>query len=119
MEVIAETTVPQSVTTDLLSWPEGSPATSAWMLGSGSAGLVEVVQIPPALSTEVSPGLGLVTFATPALEARLETCRVRGQVTSRLHEFHPNPTTSVSAAITRVGGIPFELVRYERDDRGG
>jgi hypothetical protein len=83
------------------------------MLGSGTAGLVEVIRIPDEVKPIVKPGYGLMTFATPNLEEWLDQCRARGHRLSNLHKFQPSSTTSVSTAVTWVGGIPFELVRYE------
>jgi hypothetical protein len=94
-----------------LGWPSEQCVTEAAVIGEGP-GMLEVILIPPALRPDVSPGVSMLSVATPNLEHRTDLAREAG--------FEPQPAFTANgadgAAITvsqvQVGGVGYELVRF-------
>ena len=92
-------------------WPPND-GTVAVLYGTQPAGLVEVVAIPEELRGVVAPGMWLVSFAAPDLEARVAAARAQGvEVTD---PYRTVGEVDLTAAFATVGGIGFELVRFEK-----
>jgi hypothetical protein len=108
------TFVPGDVAEEFLAWPTGNAGGSAVILGSGSRGLVEVVDIPPELRDSVQAGSGLISFIVPDLEQRLEQARSHGYRTGEIRQFMLNEATTCSAALVTAGDLTFELFRIEQ-----
>ncbi len=82
------------------------------MLGQGPGGLVEVIEIPKALRGTVEPGFALASFSIPDLEARVDLCRARGiEVSDPIRT--KNEVLDLSGSVAKVGGLAFELLRFE------
>lgn len=99
---------------DILSWPTASNQdVMLSMVGDTPHGLVEVIEIPNDLLSEVDPGIALMSVAVKDVEGVLDECRRRQYVCQ-------GPRTVISATmhltvgIVRVGGLVFELVRFEK-----
>jgi hypothetical protein len=98
--------------TDALTWYPGSPAPIATILGADSSGTIDVVPLPPELEGRLSPGTTAISFAVDDLEARVAACRAAGlDVTVAPH--HPVGAAELSFAVVAVGGLEFELVRFD------
>lgn len=98
----------------ILSWPRASTQdVTLSMVGDSPHGLVEVIEIPDDLLGEVDPGIALMSVAVKDVEGVLDECRRRRYVCQ-------GPRTVLSATmhltvgIVRVGGLVFELVRFEK-----
>jgi hypothetical protein len=96
-----------------LGWPEGHEGTRGVFVGE-RPGLLEIVEIPPALRGIVAPGVGKVTYATADVEgvaARLEEAgrHVRGPI--RFSDPEGGDYALVQAAL---GGVLFEAQRVTR-----
>jgi catechol 2,3-dioxygenase-like lactoylglutathione lyase family enzyme len=91
-------------------WPPNG-GTEAVMYGSGAAGLVEVIAIPEELRGSVSAGVWLVSFATPDIDGVVSATRARGLSASE--PYRTAGEVQLTASFATVGGIAFELVRFE------
>ena len=118
MPVQSEMWLPGSHTASMLQWPDGNEGASALMLGSGPAGLVEVVSIPASLAGVAQPGIGMLSFAVRDLAGTVERCRNLGLAVSEISRVRSSGV-DVSVATVTAGGIKFELVRFEAGGRGG
>jgi len=109
LEVTGELHAPGDSTSAILGWPENDGADGT-MLGRGPGGLVEVIAIPDELRGTVEPGFAVISFAMPDLEDRVEACRTRGiAVSDVIH----TESLGLSGAVAHVGGLGFELLRFE------
>jgi catechol 2,3-dioxygenase-like lactoylglutathione lyase family enzyme len=114
LELTGRLRAPGDATSTILGWPENDGA-EGWMLGKGSGGLVEVIRIPDELRGRVEPRFALISFATPDLEARVEQCRERGiAVTDPIRT--KGEGLDLSGSVATVGGLAFELLRFEAPD---
>jgi catechol 2,3-dioxygenase-like lactoylglutathione lyase family enzyme len=110
LEVTGRLVAPGDATTAILGWPENDGA-EGWMLGQGPGGLVEVIRIPDELRDRVTPGFALISFATPDIEGIVERCREHGvAVAEPVH----TPSLGLTGTVATVGGLAFELLRFER-----
>jgi catechol 2,3-dioxygenase-like lactoylglutathione lyase family enzyme len=91
-------------------WPPNG-GTEAVMYGTQPAGLVEVIAIPEELRAVVRPGPWLVSFAAPDIDARIDAAR--GQGLEHTEPYRTVGDVRLTASFTTVGGIPFELVRFD------
>ena len=111
MEVQMSFRVPGEVLETTLGWPPSDGA-DVTMLGSGSAGLVEVLDVPEHLRDVAPEGLAALSFLTDDYEA-VQT-RARG---------FANDVTSLETGVPGVdlffctmGGVPIEFMgSYEAD----
>lgn len=116
LELTGRLRAPGDATSTILDWPENDGA-EGWMLGTGSGGLVEVIRIPEELRGRVQPTFALISFATPDLEARVDQCRGRGiEVTDPIRT--KGDGLDLSGSVARVGGLAFELLRFEATSPG-
>jgi catechol 2,3-dioxygenase-like lactoylglutathione lyase family enzyme len=111
LDVVDRMNLPADVTAPFLGWPEGHPG-EATMLGTGSKGLIEIVALPEPLAGQIRPGLALITFAVPDLEERVAAALDAGYQVSDIHTFKVNDAIEVAMAVVTVGGVSFELIRY-------
>lgn len=105
---------PPAVTSSMFGWPADNPGSVGARYGAGPNGLVEVMSIPAELKGTVTPGLGFATFTVKDLEACLDDCRRLGFDVGAVGRFDPTAEVGLAAALVTVGGVVFELVRYER-----
>lgn len=111
LELTGELRAPGDATSTILGWPENDGA-QGWMLGRGQGGLVEVIRIPDELRGQVEPRFALISFATPDLEDRVQECRNRGiDVSEPIRT--KGEGMDLSGAVATVGGLAFELLRFE------
>jgi catechol 2,3-dioxygenase-like lactoylglutathione lyase family enzyme len=103
---------PSEAATHILGWPAGNPGVKGAMLGRGPGGIVEVIGIPPELRATVPAGFALISFATPDLEDRVEHCRAAGIEVSDVIRTQ-GEGLDLSGAVAKVGGLSFELLRFE------
>ncbi|HUR09140.1 MAG TPA: hypothetical protein VM347_41830 [Nonomuraea sp.] len=103
--------LPAEITGPFLGWPTGHSA-AATMVGTGSKGLIEVVTLPESLPPQIQPGLALITFAVTDLEERVAAAVEAGFHVSDIRTFKVNDAIEVSMAVVTVGGVSFELIRY-------
>jgi hypothetical protein len=88
-----------------LSWEAGSPALISTLLGSGSAGTIEIVPLPAELRGRLTPATTSISFAVDDLDARVTACRAAGlDVTVGVG------AGDLSYAVVAVAGLEFELV---------
>lgn len=111
LEALDRMNLPAEVTAPFLGWPTGHPA-DATMVGAGSRGLIEVVALPQDLAEQIRPGLALITFAVTDLEDRVAAAIQAGYQVSDIRTFKVNDAIEVSMAVVTVGGLSFELIRY-------
>lgn len=102
---------PPESCTAILGWPDDNPGADGTMLGEGPGGIVEVIQIPDSIADSVEPTIALASFATQDIEAQLAACAERGIETSELIE---TEELGMAGAVAHVGGLDFELIRFER-----
>lgn len=110
----SEVSLPGPQTTSLLGWPAGNAGAGGVLVGSGPAGLVEVVSLPPALSGVVQPGIAMLSFAVRDLVGAVARCRTIGLAVGDITRVRARGV-DVSAAVVTAGGIRFELVRFESE----
>jgi catechol 2,3-dioxygenase-like lactoylglutathione lyase family enzyme len=91
-------------------WPPSDGA-DVVMYGTAPAGIVEVIAIPDELRGRVAPGIWLVSFATSDVDAAVAAARARGFEAS--DPYAVTGDVSLTASFATVGGIPFELVRFD------
>ena len=94
---------------ETLSWDAGTPALIGTILGTGSAGTIEVVRLPAELRGRLSPGTTAISLAVDDLEARVVACRAAGLDVS----VAPETTGGLSCAVVAVAGLEFELVQFD------
>jgi hypothetical protein len=94
-----------------LGWPEEHGATRGAVVGSRQ-GMLELVEIPPALRESVRPGVANFSFATRDVEGAVATFREQGLDVRGPFDFdNIGGGTSTFAHIV-AGGVPFEVIRY-------
>lgn len=111
MEVQHSFRVPGQILESTLGWPpsEGADVT---ILGTGMAGLVEVLDVPEPLRATVPEGLAALSFMTDDYSATLNRAReFAGKVTA-LDVGVPG----VELFICTMGGVPMEFMgSYQAD----
>lgn len=111
LEVAFKFTAAGPTVSAMLGWPEG-PDPTVRLFGSGEAGLVEVMAVPEPIQEAVSPGIAMISFLVADLEARVERCRELGLKATDIVRVQYGDV-DVSVASVSVGGLRFELYRYE------
>ncbi|MGH9009359.1 MAG: VOC family protein [Acidimicrobiia bacterium] len=90
-----------------LSWEAGSPALISNLLGPDSAGMIELMPLPPELGGRLVPGTTSISFAVDDLDERVAACRAAGlDVTVGVG------SGDLSYAVVVAAGLEFELVRF-------
>lgn len=91
-------------------WPPSDGADIV-MYGTAPGGIVEIIAIPDSLRGTVVPGIWLVSFATADVHAAVDAARARGFDAS--DPYAVTGDVPLTASFATVGGIPFELVRFD------
>ncbi len=111
MEVQHSFRVPGEILETTLGWPpsEGADVT---ILGSGMAGLVEVLDVPEQLRKAAPEGLAALSFLADDYRATLDRAR---QFTSEITALDTGGP-GVDLFICTMGGVPMEFMgSYEAD----
>jgi hypothetical protein len=111
MEIAAQFRVPGEVLEATLGWPpsEGADVT---MLGSGSAGLVEVLDVPENLRDVAPEGLAALSFLTDDYNSTQDKARTMADDVTVLFGDVPG----VDLFFCTMGGVPIEFMGgYDAD----
>jgi hypothetical protein len=101
-----------------LGWPADQGATRGAIVGQ-PPGMLELVEIPPALRGNVEPGVALLSFGSRDVEGGAASARADGlDVLGPRDIVGVDGTTSTLARIV-AGGVAFELIRYSAERPGG
>lgn len=105
MEVQFQMRVPGAILEKTLGWPPSDGA-DVTMLGSGDAGLVEVLDVPPHLRDMAPEGLAALSFLTDDYDATRERAR------SFVDDVTPLDTgvPGVDLFVCTMGGVPVEFM---------
>ena len=105
MEVQFQMRVPGEILEKTLGWPPSDGA-DVTMLGSGDAGLVEVLDVPPDLRDVAPEGLVALSFLTDEYDA------TRERATSFTDDVTPLDTgmPGVDLFVCTMGGVPIEFM---------
>ena len=105
MEVQFQMRVPGEILEKTLGWPPSDGA-DVTMLGSGDAGLVEVLDVPPHLRDIAPEGLAALSFLTDEYDA------TRERATSFTDDVTPLDTgmPGVDLFVCTMGGVPVEFM---------
>jgi catechol 2,3-dioxygenase-like lactoylglutathione lyase family enzyme len=109
LKVLQKFAVPGETLTATMGWPPSDGADS-WMLGEGSAGLVEVLSVPETLQDRIAPGLAAVSFAVRDLEAMVEAARKRVEVTEPAR--FVTDGIQLESSTCKIAGLDVEFVRF-------
>jgi hypothetical protein len=94
-----------------LGWPEEQGATRGAVVGSRQ-GMLELVEIPPALRGSVRPGVANLSFATRDVEGAVDAFGALGLVVRGPFDFDNIGGGTSTFAHLEAGGVPFEVIRY-------
>jgi hypothetical protein len=114
MEIAAQFRVPGEVLEATLGWPpsEGADVT---MLGSGDAGLVEVLDVPENLRDVAPEGLAALSFLTDDYNSTRDKARTMADDVTVLFGDVPG----VNLFFCTMGGVPIEFMGgYDADTVG-
>ncbi|MFI5511362.1 VOC family protein [Mycobacterium sp. NPDC051804] len=105
MEVQFQMRVPGEILEKTLGWPPSDGA-DVTMLGSGDAGLIEVLDVPPSLRDIAPEGLAALSFLTDEYDA------TRERATSFTDDVTPLDTgmPGVDLFVCTMGGVPVEFM---------
>ena len=105
MEVQFQMRVPGEILEKTLGWPPSDGA-DVTMLGSGDAGLVEVLDVPPDLRDIAPEGLAALSFLTDDYDATRDRAR------SFVDDVTPLDTgmPGVDLFVCTMGGVPVEFM---------
>jgi hypothetical protein len=92
-------------------WP---PVASRRVVLGDGPGMIELVEIPVPLRGTIRPGVAWLGFATPDVEGHAERSRAAGFATGEVLRFSGSGDPATLAEV-RVGGLPFEFIRFEPD----
>jgi catechol 2,3-dioxygenase-like lactoylglutathione lyase family enzyme len=112
MTELDEVIIPADVAIALLGWPDGNPGCDGRIYGQGTSGLVEVLQIPPAMRGQIRSGVALISFMRRDVEdATAKTAALASSVRGP----HRMPTSDghVVASVMTVADLDFEFIRFE------
>jgi len=111
MEVQHSFRVPGEILETTLGWPPSDGA-DVTILGSGMAGLIEVLDVPEQLRKAAPEGLAALSFMADDYTATLDRARqFTGEVTAL-----DTGVPGVDLFICTVGGVPMEFMgSYEAD----
>jgi catechol 2,3-dioxygenase-like lactoylglutathione lyase family enzyme len=111
MEVQHSFRVPGEILETTLGWPPSDGA-DVTILGSGMAGLIEVLDVPEQLRKAAPEGLAALSFMADDYTATLDKARqFTGEVTAL-----DTGVPGVDLFICTVGGVPMEFMgSYEAD----
>ena len=105
MDIQSQFPIPGEVLETTLGWPPSDGATLT-MLGSGDAGLVEVLDVPENLRDAAPEGLTALSFLADDYNATQEKARaMAGDVTVLFGD-----VPGVNLFICTMGGVPMEFM---------
>jgi catechol 2,3-dioxygenase-like lactoylglutathione lyase family enzyme len=111
MEVQHSFRVPGEILETTLGWPPSDGA-DVTILGSGMAGLIEVLDVPEQLRKAAPEGLAALSFMADDYTATLDKAR---QFTGEVTDLDTG-VPGVDLFICTVGGVPMEFMgSYEAD----
>ena len=110
LEIVQPVSGSAKVATQMLGWPEENPGFSGVILGSGNAGLVEIIEIPQSLKGLVASDIALLSFASASLEALVDASRTFGIPIEDPIRVQ-SETIDLDASLCEVSGVPIELIR--------
>jgi hypothetical protein len=105
MQVQTRFRVPGKVLETTLGWPPSDGA-DVTMLGSGDAGLVEVLDVPENLRDVAPEGLAALSFLTDDYSSTLEKARTMASDVTMLFGDVPG----VNLFFCTMGGVPIEFM---------
>ncbi len=113
MDVQSQFPLPGEVLETTLGWPPSDGATLT-MLGSGDAGLIEVLDVPEKLRDTAPEGLTALSFMAENYHAMQDKARATtGEVTVLFDD-----VPGVDLFICTMGGVPMEFMgNYDADSR--
>jgi hypothetical protein len=113
MDVQSQFPLPGEVLETTLGWPPSDGATLT-MLGSGDAGLIEVLDVPEKLRDTAPEGLTALSFMADDYHAMQDKARATtGDVTVLFDD-----VPGIDLFICTMGGVPMEFMgNYNSDSR--
>lgn len=105
MDVQFQMRVPGEMLEKTLGWPPSDGA-DVTMLGSGDAGLIEVLDVPPDLRDIAPEGLAALSFLTDKYDVTRERARSFADDVTPLDTGMPG----VDLFFCTVGGVPIEFM---------
>jgi hypothetical protein len=112
MAVQSQFVVPGEVLETTLSWPPSRGATLT-MVGTGDAGLIEVLDVPEELRDVVPEGLTALSFLADDYRHSLTRARETADAVTVLFDDVPG----IDLFVCTVGGVPMEFMGgYHPDD---
>lgn len=97
-----------------LGWPVESGATRGAIVGSRQ-GILELVEIPPALRDSVRPGVATLSYGTRDVEGGAARARDAGYTVDGPHDIVGVDGAVSTLARMEAGGVGFELIRFGTD----
>jgi catechol 2,3-dioxygenase-like lactoylglutathione lyase family enzyme len=94
-----------------LGWPAEHGATRGAMVGQRQ-GMLELVEIPPALRDTLRPGVAGLSVATRDVEAPTQVASDAGFPVVGPYDLVGVDETVSTIARIEAGGVPFELIRF-------
>jgi catechol 2,3-dioxygenase-like lactoylglutathione lyase family enzyme len=105
MDIQSQFDLPGEVLETTLGWPP-SDGTTLTMLGSGDAGLIEVLDVPEKLRDTAPEGLTALSFLADDYNAAQQKARtIAGDVTVLFDD-----VPGVNLFICTIGGVPMEFM---------
>ena len=101
MEIQFQMRVPGEILEKTLGWPPSDGA-DVTMLGSGDAGLIEVLDVPPHLREAAPEGLAALSFLTDEYDATRERARSFAEDVTTLDTGMPG----IDLFFCTMGGVP-------------
>lgn len=113
MDVQSQFALPGEVLETTLGWPPSDGATLT-MLGSGDAGLIEVLDVPAELQNTTPEGLTALSFMADDYHSMQDKARaMTGDVTVLFDD-----VPGIDLFICTMGGVPMEFMgHYDSDAR--
>ena len=113
MDVQSQFPLPSEVLETTLGWPPSDGATLT-MLGSGDAGLIEVLDVPEKLRDTAPEGLTALSFMADDYHAMQDKARAMAGDVTVLFDDVPG----IDLFICTMGGVPMEFMgNYDADSR--
>jgi hypothetical protein len=113
MSVQSQFDLPGEVLETTLGWPPSDGATLT-MLGSGDAGLIEVLDVPEKLRDTAPEGLTALSFMADDYHAMQDKARTMTSDVTVLFDDVPG----IDLFICTMGGVPMEFMgNYDADNR--
>ena len=101
----------------MLQVPADRGATRGALVGR-PPGMLELVEIPPALRDRVEPGVALLSIGSRDVEGAAAAARAGGLPVHGPRDIVGVDGTTSTLATVEVGGVDFELIRYSQAGSG-